>query len=290
MKKLLVSALALLLTLTGCSFSDAEAEPSNASDVVFTIGSTSVTNADLYYMLMYKEYGSTSTIISDMENAIFEKIAPVDDEITAAANEIVQSYKDQYGDYFNMVVSYSGYADEAEFLEKSAIPNAQYVKMVSLYANEKFSTLSVVYKPRKVQVICFADAENAAKALADAQSGTALADLIDTYEGDLSQTGVEQIISTGSSLDADVLNVVLATYANGVIASALQGSDGKYYVVNVVDSDPENFKEEAIDHLAKTVDLEKDAVRYFLQQYNFEISDKTTYDLIKADYPDYILD
>lgn len=289
MKKILVAVLAMLMLLTGCS--NANASLTNGKSKVMTVNGNSITNNDLYYMLMYSEYGSLDVIMNELENAIYEKIAPIDEEIEAKANEIVDNYKQTYGDYFDMIIAYSGYTDEEDFYNNSAIPNARYVKMVSEYIDLKFSTLSITNKPRKIQVAAFADEESANSALEAAKAGTSIADVIEEFGGESTYDGSEFVVtSSSSSLDEDVLYVVSATAVNGVIVSVLPGSDSKYYVVNMVECDPENFREEAIDAIANTVDLYEDTMRYFLKEYNFKISDTYTYSMFESQYPDYIFD
>ncbi|MBR3841084.1 MAG: hypothetical protein IKM20_08115 [Erysipelotrichales bacterium] len=290
MKKLLVSVLAMLMLLTGCS--SANATPANSKNTVMTVGSESVTNEDLYYMLMYSEYGSLNVILDSLETAIYDKIAPVDEEIEAAAKKIVDDYKKTYGDYFELIISYSGYETEEEFYNESAIPNARYVKMVSQYVDLKFSTLSVTNKPRKVQVASFADEESANNALAALNSGKSVSDVITEFSGEDTYDGSEIVVTSSATslLDTDVLNVVSATAVNGVIQTVLAGSDKKFYVVNMVEADPENFREEAVDAIANTVDLYEDSLRYYLKEYNFKISDTYTHGLFETNYPDYIFD
>ena len=104
-----------------------------------------------------------------------------------------------------------------------------------------------------------------------------------------SPSHIGMIIHT-TTLDTDVLNVVCATAVNGVIQNVISGSDKKFYVVNMVEADPENFREEAIDAIANTVDLYQDSLRYYLKEYNFKISDTYTHELFEATYPDYIFD
>ena len=290
MKKLLVAVLAMLMLLTGCS--SANVATTNSKNTVMSIGNETVTNEDLYYMLMYSEYGSLDVIIESLETAIYDKIAPIDEEIEAEAKKIVEDYKKTYGDYFELVISYSGYETEEDFYNQSAIPNARYVKMVSQYVDLKFATLSVTSKPRKVQVASFAEEENANNALAALNNGKAMSEVINEFNAEATHDGEEIVVTSSATttLDTDVLNVVCATAVNGVIQNVISGSDKKFYVVNMVEADPENFREEAIDAIANTVDLYQDSLRYYLKEYNFKISDTYTHELFEATYPDYIFD
>lgn len=290
MKKHLVSLLALLLVLTGCS--NANAEISNKKDVVISVGNETVTNDDLYYMLMYSEYGSIDTIMSQLEEAIYDEIVPINDDVMAKAQKIVDDYKESYGDYYEFFMSYSGYANEEEFLNKAAIPNVRYVEMASQYIDLKFSTLSVTNKPRKIEAASFKTEEEANAALEAANSGKSIKEAAEANNGTALNKGEAFVVTSSatSALDADALNVVCGTAVNGVIVSVLPGSDKNYYVVNMVEANPENFKEEAIEAIANTVDYYEDAMRYNLKERNFKITDTYTNKLFTAEYPDFIFD
>ena len=288
MKKLLI-ALVCALLLSGCS--NANVSLSNGKKAVMKIGNDTITNDDLFYMLMYAEYGSLDAIIMSLEDEIQNRVAPLDEAIEKDAQEIVDSYKKTYGEYFETIISFSGYQTEEEFYENSAIPQARYLKTVGKYVDLKFSTLSVLHKPRKIQVAVFSTEENATKALDELKNGKELASLISEFEAEKTYDGSEFVVTSSySSLDADVLSIVSATAINGPIASVLAGSDKKFYVVNMVEADPEKFKEEAVKAIASTVNLSEDVLRHYLKEYNFKITDTYTYNMFKTYYPDYILD
>ena len=67
-------------------------------------------------------------------------------------------------------------------------------------------------------------------------------------------------------------------------------SDGsKFYVVKVDDNDPNNFKDECISTLSSVTQVKSDSTTYFFKKYKFHVYDKTIYDALEKDYPDYLV-
>jgi foldase protein PrsA len=67
------------------------------------------------------------------------------------------------------------------------------------------------------------------------------------------------------------------------------GTDGKYYVVEVVENDASNMKDEVITALAGLSDMSTTAEESYFKKYKFHIYDKPLYDAVMESYPNYIV-
>lgn len=288
MKKLMMTilALALLVGLSGCS--DAYTNVSDANDALITINGTKVTKGDIYPMLL--NHSGVDTTLDMALNHIKEIEAPMNEEALKQAEEDFKVMKEGYGETFSFIMSYYGYKDEQDFYENAFLPQQQTIMLVSKYVEEKFDTLSVTQKPRKVQIIEFEEMETAKEAYERVFTNKESFETVASELGTSSFDGSEMVITTATTLDSVLLTRLTETTVSKKIEEIVEGSNGKYYVANVVEGDPEKFREEACDAIAASSSVTNDGIRYFLQKYDFKITDKPLYNLYKEDYPDYIFD
>ena len=288
MKKMIMAvlALAMVMGLTGCS--DAYTSVSDEKTVLFTVNGTSVTKGDVYPMLLSSS-GLDTTLDMLLEH-IMDIEVPMNEEALALAEKDFKTLKESYGDSFSFVLTYYGYASEEDFYENAFLPQQQSIMLTAKYVDIKFDTLSVTQKPRKVQIIQFTDKEVAKTAYERVFTNKESFEDVAAELGTTTFDGKEMVVTTATTIDALLLSRLTETTVSKKIEEVVEGNDGKFYVANVVEGDPENFREEACDAIAASSTVTSDATRYFLQQYNFKISDKDVYELYKAEYPDYIFD
>lgn len=288
MKKLMMSifAFALTLTLAGCS--DAYTNVSDANAELFTVNGTTVTKADVYPTLLY--YSGVDTTLDMVVEHIMSIEAPMSDEDITKAKKDFEEVKEGYGESFTFLLSYYGYTDADEFYEKVFLPQQEMIKLTKKYVETKFDTLAVTQKPRKVQIIEFEDKETAEEAYNRVFNEKEDFEAVAKELGTESFDGSEMIVTTASTIDAKLLTRLTETTVSKRVDEIVEGANGKFFVANVIEGDPENFREEACEAIATSSSVSNDATRYFLQKYKFKISDKTMYDLYKEKYADYIFD
>lgn len=114
MKKLWTLALAAgLLALSGCS--DAVAEISNGSEVVFSVGDRSVTREDMF--TTYKSSGA-SYIIQEATRYIVDQEVETTEEMEKQAQEELDNFKNTYGDQSESYIKLGGYQDENDYRDR----------------------------------------------------------------------------------------------------------------------------------------------------------------------------
>ncbi|MFV0479669.1 MAG: hypothetical protein ACK5LZ_03790 [Anaerorhabdus sp.] len=281
MKKLLLIAAALLLV--GCT--DANANLSDSSTTIFTVGNDTVTKGDVYELLVGRDAGYT--VISVATKFILDQEAPVTDAMRTAADETLATFESLYGDTLLSVVQSGGFADIDDFYENNLLATEQLSELSRKYVDINFDTLVETHRPKKVRVFTFADEASAISAKTALESGTSAAEVVETYASE--SDGSETLVTTSSSLDTAVLAYISEATEAEVSEVMMGASVESYFVVQVVEADAEAMREEVIETLIALSDVSTSSDLYYFDQYKFRIYDQAVYDLIEINYPDYIM-
>lgn len=278
-KKILVLLLSLLV-LAGCS--DGHAMVSDPNEKIFSVGDTTVTKGDIYSSLV-NNIGSY-VVVSEVNRAVLDIYVPVDDEINAEADGIMNNYESMYGDALDTMVTSYGYSDSEEYRNEGIVPSIQARNLYEMYVNDNWETIKQEKNPKKGVVISVEDADTANTVMNALNDGTALADVIS--ENGLTHSGSEELIYADSDYPVEVMTMVnSATDATYVTVTC---ADGSIYVLSVTESDPEAIKDEVAADLALTEDIQRNALAHYIQASNFEIYDRNVYDAIAVNYPEYL--
>lgn len=282
MKKILLSLCALLL-LAGCS--DAHAKITDGNTVVFTVGDQEVTKDHLFTSM--KQIGSGYSAISASTKIILENEVPVTDELRAEADASLELYRANYQENFPLVLQSNGFKDEEDFYNNSLLVSAQLNQLTTKYVTDNFDNLIKTYKPKKAVTLAFSTEEDAKAAKADLENGIDGATVGSTYNSSIA--GSERIVTTTTELDANAKSHVVDATTNGV-SDVIVGSAGDtFYVVNVIEADPNNMKDEVIEILAGLDKMGTESDLFYFDKYGFKVYDRELYDNLQANYPDYLL-
>lgn len=290
MKKLLcVCAAALLFTVSGCS--DATTSVTDGSTSLITVGGTSITKEDVYTGL--KTQGAVNSIINMVTELICDKEIPLTDEIKAEAQSTMDSFKGYVGEEnWDAFIKGNGYASEEDYFNQRVVLAARAGHITEKYLEEDWSNIVDVYKPRQVQIFTTDDEEKANQALEAIKGGKDVAEVVEELGGITdSYNGSVQTLSSVSGLPANVWgNITKVTENNTVLDEVQYNLDlTAYYVVKVVGTDPEEFKEIAIKGLASVTDIQNESFAFYLKKYNFNIYDIDIYNAFKTQAPQYLI-
>lgn len=281
MKKLILIACCLLM-LTGCS--DAYAKLSNPKEVIMSIDSTNITKEQIYKLLMAQD--SAFEIINYSKQIILDKEVPLTDEMKADAQTSLDSFKAMLGDSFMSYLNSYGYRTETEYLDKGLLFSMRMSKLNEKYVGEKFDEMVTKYVPRKTKIMQFTDQEVAKAALAEVAAG---ADFEATAKKHKSTTTGAQEISTNQTEYAKNVANFLLNVTTPTLSEIIPNDDSTaFFIVQVVEADPNLMKEEVMTTLASIAQVGTDATQYFFDKYGFKLHDKQVYDQFKANYPEYI--
>ena len=278
--KVFAAAMAMSV-LAGCT--DATAKLPDSASAVFSVGSKTVTKGDIYAMM--NASSGAVTAVNNANRVIARAEIEVTDEMKESAQSTMDSYKTYYGDTFTTYLEQMGMTDE-EYLNDYLIPSLQAEKLSSKYVEENFVKIISMYSPRKATILNFSSEDDANAALSELKDGSKDAATA-AKDHNSTSTGTSSIYTLESTdIDSTVRTVLNSSTPDDGWTMVPASDSSSYVVLRVDDSDPENFRDEAVETLAALTNVQNDSTTYWFKKYGFHIYDKTIYDAVAADYPD----
>ena len=290
-KNKIVLVLGAALMLGGCG--NATANISHGSDVIGTIGSTSITDGDIYSSL--KSTSGYSYALTMIREQIFAREIEVTDEMRQQAQDEYDQYAEQYeaqdtGMTAEEYVIYLGYESVDDYINKVYLPNYEQQALNAKYMDDDNASFLEEYEPVKAQIIQTSDQDTASQALEALNNGDDFADVAEEYNDSTTYDGSEQIVTTQSGLPTAVMTKLNdaedGTLVNEVIADT---TNGYYYVVRLVSKDYETIKDDIVEALQDNTTLTNDAMVYYLKKYNFTVYDVDIFNALRDSNPEYLV-
>lgn len=288
MKKIIL-LIVLMFVITGCGKSDANI--SNPDGEIWISNDAKFTNKQLYATLKNLDY--TGFIVKNAINYVSEKEEINVDEIKTNAETTVQQLIDQGMEAY---IYYYGYNSMDDYKE-SMILDSIITELKTKYANGSYEDLKNEYKPYKAEIIYFDDIDKAQNVVNSVKDGSHTFVFAAEENGYTEQVN-QQIYSDSSDLPVEVKELILnsdfvgvsdvvnsSTYTND--ADGNQTITPRYYVVNVISRNADDFKEDFIQYLNSDVLQTKDIVNFYLKKYKFKVYDQRTYELLNTNYGDF---
>ena len=288
MKKLWTLALAAgLLALSGCS--DAVAEISNGSEVVFSVGDRSVTREDMF--TTYKSSGA-SYIIQEATRYIVDQEVETTEEMEKQAQEELDNFKNTYGDQSESYIKLGGYQDENDYRDRYLLLNIKTKQLPYVFIKDNFKSQAEKYHPMKVQILETTELGNAQSALEAIKNGGDFEENVTAYGDTTNFKGEAEIITSQTTpLPESIFEQLKKNTKSDYLFDEVLSdtTTGKYYVIRVIHADPNDFKEEAIEAMASISTMQTTAFTHYLKKYDFRIYDIDIYQDINESQPDYIV-
>ncbi len=275
MKKI-VAILAALLLITGCS--DAYAEVKNSVDFV-KVGNDTISSEDIYPSLV--EYYGIEYVINFIHKVIYD--AEVTDyDLQARIDEEIAKAKETDGDEYYKT---QGFDTEDEYLV--LITDVLiYEAIIKNYVNTNFENLVNSYLPVKMRVADFTDKETAEQAIKELKAGEGFNDVLDGKFTELYK-GEEKVYSTLDTLPSEVVSYAMYADRPNIPDSPISTSDGRFYVVQITNTDPETFKEDIVDSFINHSPIIQGGMNYYTNKLGITFHDKAIHDLLLDSYPEY---
>ena len=279
MKKLI--ALLCLLVLAGCS--DAYASVKNPNEVVFKIGTSTMTRGELYSYMQAQDAGYTAINMA-MENILNAKVE-VTEEMKTNVDETLNMYKSLLGENIESYIVSMGYASVDAFKEDMLL-SEQAAGLTKNYIEVNFELLCSKYAPKKVKIATFTNQETALKAQTDLKNGADFAEVSETYS---STSSKDSIIYTTQSSYPTVVTYAVSSLSDGMVSDVVATDDAKTFYIIVMESvNALDFKDEAVTALTSISTIGSDALMSAFDETGFSVYDKNLYDAILTNYPDYL--
>lgn len=281
---LLSAALLACTSLAGCT--DAQAKLKDSSTALFSVGKKTVTKGDLYSKM--NSTSGASVVTNNATKAISSAEVEITDDMHSSAESTLKSYKSMYGDTFTSYLENNNMTED-DYLNDYLIPSLQAEQLPKAYLEQNWDNAVKLYTPVKATILEFSSSDDAQAALSELKDGSKTAS--EAASGHNSSSTGESTIYTIEDTDLDsIVRSCINANSPDDGWSEVPASDGStFYVVKVDDNEPNNFKDECIEQLVSVSQVKSDATTYFFKKYKFHVYDKTIYDAIEKDYPDYLV-
>jgi len=285
MKKLLVLVLASFL-LVGCY--DKTTSISDKKTVVLTLDNKTITKGDIYDVMGKVDPYPAVVALTLSKKIILAKEIGQTAEVKAAADAALAAWKETNKADIAKALETAGYKTEEDMYNNKFIVEAQSDAAVTKYLTDTFATIVSTYKPEKARVMEIekkADADLALKAIKAGDTFAAVA----TKYGTKTYVSDQKIYYTGSDLPAVVLTF-LKSATVPTLSDVIEDTDNSlYYIVQVSVADGNSMKDEVISTFKKDATFIELALMGYYTSDKFTIYDRTLYDMINTNYPDYII-
>lgn len=286
MKKLLIIALAALM-LTGCY--DVTTKITDPKTVLITLDGATITKGDVYNIMSQADPYPAVVALTLSKKIILEKEVGRTDAIKAAADAAKAAFIEEADDDLEGALKEAGYDTIDEMYEDKFIVEAQSDYLVGNYLNTTYSTVSSTYAPRKARIMKIDKEADATAALAAIKAGQSFTDVAKKYNvtGFNTETA---IYYTGSELPKAVLTF-LKDASLPTLSDVLEDTTNDlYYIVQISVADASKIQTEVVDFFKKEASFVELALLGYYESNGFKIYDRALYDMISAQYPDYIID
>lgn len=292
MKKVLTIIGILALLLVGCS--DATATISDGKEALFTIGKYSFTKKDLYDEMMNAD--QAAIIIETATNAILAKEVETTQEIKDKAQEQFDDYKKDLGEDFMESIKSLGCNTEEEFLEL-CINNQKHTQLYKDYIQAHYDDLYAQYAPFTAKIMFFDGnqavqeaLENAQKALEELNAGKTFEDVSKNYKCDETKAKETIYLATDSSLDYNLLTWVNDQTTPTTSQVITNKAGNGYYIVRITNkSNREQIKDQFVEKLISLTEFTNKVDQEYFKKYGFTVYDIDVYNIIKNNYPTYLV-
>lgn len=283
-KLVFIAALLAATSFAGCT--DAQAKLKDSSTALFSVGNKTVTKGDLYAKM--NSTSGAAVVTNSATKAISSAEIEITDEMQSSAESTLKSYKSMYGDTFSSYLDNMNMSED-DYLNNYLIPSLQAEQLPKAYLEQNWKNAVKLYTPVKATILEFSSSDDAQAALSELKDGSKTA--AEAASGHNSSSTGDSKIYTIEDTDLDsIVRSCINSNSPDDGWSEVPASDGsKFYVVKVDDNDPNNFKDECISTLTSVSQVKSDSTTYFFKKYNFHVYDKTIYDALEKDYPDYLV-
>ena len=286
MKKI-VLLISILLTLCACSSSHTTTVSDGDKVFYERPDKTTLTKQELY------SYAKTLDVATSIKDNLVLKIAKLEGIDLDAFGKEAQEYVDEMVElgYEEFFVQYYG---STEAYIKDNISYSAATELKNRYIEANIDKYIKDYEPSKAAIIYFDNEESAKGTLETMKNENATFAYAATENGYSSEVVETVFTKSDTTLPSIVRDYVNRTNAPAVsdpiqVDQVTTDPDGntttnpRYYLVNLVSKDVNEFKDEFISTVS--LELENETViANLLKKYNFSVHDQDIYDLLSAIY------
>lgn len=283
MRKILLLFICLIL-LTGCNSKNKQKTYSVKDGDKETI--LKMNGKDVYNKNQLLTDSLTIGGVNNIFESIIEKIYTYEklEDPSKKADEEINKIKNQLKDNFKTQLAMQGFKDE-NALKQNVVQNLKIQNLMAEYVKKDQDKYFNLLRPLKLQYASF-DKEDNAKQFVKQLKENKNFETSALQNGTLVDSSV-QIFTEKSQADEKLKAEILNNPKVGITDIKKLNVNGvdRYYIINIIDTDPKKYEKEAILEIAKTVNFQE-MLSHYLKKYNFKVYVQNLYDELNSQMPD----
>ncbi|MFQ6862891.1 MAG: hypothetical protein ACLROI_14850 [Beduini sp.] len=289
-KTMIIAAVALLLS--GCT-SNKTTITSKVTDgdniAVKTENGIELTKQKIYESLL-STYGANKVVNEAL--LIAANIEVTDTEaINNKVNETIKSYTDMLGgeDKLLEYVKSNGFDSIDSYKAEMIEPSVKQTLMIQKYIEENFDTLAEKYGYAYIRYFSVDNESDAISYIGKIDNGEmTFEDAANEATGSVPDKKLTYTKASTSTVDSSIAKMSTSFTTEGMYSVPVALSDGKYAVINVMDTDRQANKDAIVTSLLAITDVTSEAEVHYLKAYQFEVFEKGLAEDIKGINENYL--
>ncbi len=289
-KTMIIAAVALLLS--GCT-SNKTTITSKVTDgdniAVKTENGIELTKQKIYESLL-STYGANKVVNEAL--LIAANIEVTDTEaINNKVNETIKSYTDMLGgeDKLLEYVKSNGFDSIDSYKAEMIEPSVKQTLMIQKYIEENFDTLAEKYGYAYIRYFSVDNESDAISYIGKIDNGEmTFEDAANEATGSVPDKKLTYTKASTSTVDSSIAKMSTSFTTEGMYSVPVALSDGKYAVINVMDTDRQANKDAIVTSLLAITDVTSEAEAHYLKAYQFEVFEKGLTEDIKGINENYL--
>lgn len=282
MKKLLV-ILTTLFVLVGCK--DAVTKVSE-DEKLFKVGNYEYSKEDLYETMKRTDRGTV--ILQDAQKVLSDGVELTDD-MKKEAQEMVDNFKQIFGDEFEKTLAQIGFDSEEAYMESLIYPDLKFKSLTQAYVEENLDKFVDEYKPLKARILQV-DAEKADEIHKEIKESNDFEKVAkeNASEGGAYHGEEKLYLVKATQFPASVSNYLKDVSETGLSEVIKNDATESTYIIEVTETDAEKMQDEVISEFVNNQQVSKEIVSALFKKHDFKVYDKVIYDHIQENFPEYL--
>ncbi|MFQ9923519.1 MAG: hypothetical protein ACLRVU_08395 [Beduini sp.] len=289
-KTMIIAAVALLLSGCTSNKTTITSKVTGGDNIaVKTENGIELTKQKIYESLL-STYGANKVVNEAL--LIAANIEVTDTEaINNKVNETIKSYTDMLGgeDKLLEYVKSNGFDSIDSYKAEMIEPSVKQTLMIQKYIEENFDTLAEKYGYAYIRYFSVDNESDAISYISKIDNGEmTFEDAANEATGSVPDKKLTYTKASTSTVDSSIAKMSTSFTTDGMYSVPVALSDGKYAVINVMDTDRQANKDAIVTSLLAITDVTSEAEAHYLKAYQFEVFEKGLAEDIKGINENYL--
>lgn len=287
---MIIAAVALLLSGCTSNKTTITSKVTGGDNLaVKTENGIELTKQTIYESLL-STYGASKVVNDALLKAANIEVTDTE-AISNKVNETIKSYTDMLGGEDKLLdyVKSNGYDSLDSYKTEMIEPSVKQTLMIQKYIEENFDTLAEKYGYAYIRYFSVDNESDAISYIGKIDNGEmTFEDAANEAAGSVPDKKLTYTKASTSSVDSSIAKMSASFTTAGMYSVPVALSDGKYAVINVMDTDRQANKDTIVTSLLAITEVTSEAEAHYLKTYQFEVFEKGLAEDIKGINENYL--